>query len=228
MVWPSDPVSQAEFEGITGWWLFVESANFFISILLWTVGDTVIINLWSGTFAPAQTGYLGTITKVLGPITYIVETGMGHFWKRHADQIKSWIAPVPRDRPLAISEDVSDTDTPLIPENHAPLDSETPATIEPSESYYYRVWWENFWGDQNARSWAGWSFTIVCWGIRSSVPITGMPTTRSISLTFGTVFPSIYDNFYVICSWFFVYLTFKEGGMWYIPISCHLIVFRPF
>ena len=32
--------------------------------------------------------------EVLGPVTYIVETDDGHRWKRHADQIKSWIESV--------------------------------------------------------------------------------------------------------------------------------------
>ena len=38
----------------------------------------------------------GTIAEVLGPVTYIIETDEGQRWKRHADQIKSWIAPTLR------------------------------------------------------------------------------------------------------------------------------------
>ena len=34
-----------------------------------------------------------TISKVLGPVTYIIETTDGQQWTRHADQKKSWIAP---------------------------------------------------------------------------------------------------------------------------------------
>ena len=35
----------------------------------------------------------GTITEVLGPVTYLVDKDEGHWWKRHGDQIKG---PIPR------------------------------------------------------------------------------------------------------------------------------------
>ena len=37
-----------------------------------------------------------TIVKVLGPVTYLVETDHCQKWKRHADQIKDWLLPAPR------------------------------------------------------------------------------------------------------------------------------------
>ena len=37
--------------------------------------------------------------ETLGPVTYVVETDEGQRWKRHADQIKSRIAPSPVVRP---------------------------------------------------------------------------------------------------------------------------------
>ena len=40
-----------------------------------------------------------TIVEVLGPVTYLVEVDGGHQWKRHADQIKDWLAPALQVRP---------------------------------------------------------------------------------------------------------------------------------
>ena len=56
----------------------------------WKAGDKVMVrNLRRGpTWVP------GIVAEVLGPITYLVDTDEGQRWKRHADQIKSWISPI--------------------------------------------------------------------------------------------------------------------------------------
>ena len=46
------------------------------------------------SWRPGPDWIAGTVKEVLGPVTYIVETDDGHRWKRHADQIKSWIESV--------------------------------------------------------------------------------------------------------------------------------------
>ena len=40
-----------------------------------------------------------TVIEVLGPVTYLVETDHGQKWKRHTDQIKDWLSPVPQVTP---------------------------------------------------------------------------------------------------------------------------------
>jgi transposase InsO family protein len=59
----------------------------------WIAGDRVMVrNHREGPdWLPA------TVTEVLGPVTYLVETDRGHRWKRHADQIKDWLSPAPRE-----------------------------------------------------------------------------------------------------------------------------------
>ena len=53
-----------------------------------------------------------TVTEVLGPVTYLVETDSGQRWKRHADQIKDWLLPAPREtQETETSNSDVDTDT---------------------------------------------------------------------------------------------------------------------
>ena len=40
-----------------------------------------------------------TVIEVIGPVTYLVETDRGQKWKRHTDQIKDWLSPVPQVAP---------------------------------------------------------------------------------------------------------------------------------
>lgn len=93
----------------------------------WSVGDRVLAR----NHRPGPDWIPSTVVEVLGPVTYTVETDEGHRWKRHADQIKSWISP-PResDRPQAEPESTSDTDLDPLPEDSTPMDSETPETAE--------------------------------------------------------------------------------------------------
>ena len=58
----------------------------------WIAGDRVMVrNHREGPdWIPA------TVMEVIGPVTYLVETDHGQRWKRHADQIKDWLSPVPR------------------------------------------------------------------------------------------------------------------------------------
>ena len=56
----------------------------------------------------------GIVAEVLGPITYLVDTDEGQCWKRHADQIKSWIPPIRLQAEPEVSED---TDVNLSPDN---------------------------------------------------------------------------------------------------------------
>ncbi len=74
----------------------------------------------------------GIIAEVLGPVTYVIETDEGQRWKRHADQIKNWIAPAPQAE-LAPAAENADDDTPPLPQDprvgHCPVESGTP--VEP-------------------------------------------------------------------------------------------------
>jgi len=63
----------------------------------WTVGERVMAR----NLQPGPDWIPGTIAEVLGPVTYIIETDEGQRWKRHTDQIKSWIAPTPRGERVA-------------------------------------------------------------------------------------------------------------------------------
>ena len=73
----------------------------------------------------------GTITEVLGPVTYLVDTDEGHRWKRHGDQIKGWIAPTPRADLSARPDESEDTDTPPFPEDP---NGEPPQITESSQA----------------------------------------------------------------------------------------------
>ena len=56
----------------------------------WTVGDKVMVL----DFRQGRSWSPAVITRVLGPVTYLVETQEGLRWKRHADQLKSLAQPV--------------------------------------------------------------------------------------------------------------------------------------
>ena len=76
----------------------------------------------------------GTIIAVLGPVTYTVETDEGQRWKRHADQIKSWIPPTSREPPLDIPVDISTSEDTILPEPEPPAETGTAelGTAEPT------------------------------------------------------------------------------------------------
>ncbi len=79
----------------------------------------------------------GTITEVLEPVTYMYIVDQGQRWKRRADQIESWIAPLPRADLSAESEVAGDFDTPPLPEgpDSEPFPvSETPQLVVTAES----------------------------------------------------------------------------------------------
>ena len=76
----------------------------------WTVGERVMAR----NLRPGPDWIPGTIAEVLGPVTYIIETDEGQRWKRHADQIKSWIAPTPSVEQTAAPGDI---DVPPFPED---------------------------------------------------------------------------------------------------------------
>ena len=56
----------------------------------WTEGDTVMVL----DFRHGRSWTAAVISKVLGPVTYLVETVDGCKWKRHTDQIKSLQKPL--------------------------------------------------------------------------------------------------------------------------------------
>ena len=68
----------------------------------WIIGDRVMAcNLHLGPdWVPS------TIVEVLRPVTYVVETEAGQRWKRHADQLKDWLHPVPTSASESASEDI--------------------------------------------------------------------------------------------------------------------------
>lgn len=55
----------------------------------WTEGDNVMVR----DFRQARSWTAAVIFRVLGPVTYLVETTDGLKWKRHTDQIKSVLKP---------------------------------------------------------------------------------------------------------------------------------------
>ncbi len=70
----------------------------------WSVEDKVMVL----DFLLGRSWTAAVVTRVLGPVTYLVETSEGLKWKRHADQIKGLAEPaVPTEsseEPEAISE----------------------------------------------------------------------------------------------------------------------------
>ena len=66
----------------------------------------------------------GVIVEVLGPVTYLIETEEGLRWKRHTDQLKSWITPAPEMRPVL---------EPRTVENPVSEPSEQPSSDEEDE-----------------------------------------------------------------------------------------------
>ena len=51
-------------------------------------------------YRPGPDWVPAVVVEVLGPVTYIVETDQGQHWKRHADQLKSWMRrPVTESNP---------------------------------------------------------------------------------------------------------------------------------
>ena len=57
----------------------------------WRLGDRILAR----NFRAGSEWIPGTIVEVLGSVTYLVEVDAGHQWKRHADQIKDWLALAP-------------------------------------------------------------------------------------------------------------------------------------
>ena len=76
----------------------------------------------------------GIVTEVLGPVTYLVDTDGGQGWKRHADQLKSWIVPVPEVDLSAEPEGAGDSDTAPFPEDLNSESSSGPETHSPPRS----------------------------------------------------------------------------------------------
>ena len=79
-----------------------------------------------------------TIVEVLGPVTYLVDTDQGQRWKRHADQLKTWLPPLSAPSPEVDAEpDLSSDLSPDLPEDppnkSAPSES-TEESSNPSES----------------------------------------------------------------------------------------------
>ena len=98
----------------------------------WIVGDRVMArNLRQGPdWLPC------TVVEVLGPVTYLVETEDGQRWKRHADQLKTWLPFLPTARsepvsdsvPQQIAEDFSSepTEDSSETETHTPAEESSP------------------------------------------------------------------------------------------------------
>ena len=101
----------------------------------WNVGACVMVFSWR----PGPDWIAGTVKEVLGPVTYIVETDDGHRWKRHADQIKSWIESVSPGVPSSaesaeVLPSVPATSADLLPEGIGDHTSEAfESNVAPSE-----------------------------------------------------------------------------------------------
>ena len=92
----------------------------------WAEGDSVLVL----DFRQGHSWTSAIISRVLGPVTYLVETVDGLKWKRHTDQIKSLlkplIAPGSSDDSTDVSPDPAVTTPPAPPnESDVPHD-ETP------------------------------------------------------------------------------------------------------
>ena len=57
----------------------------------WIVGDRAMAR----NLRPGADWVPCTIVEVLGPFTYLVDTDQGQRWKRHADQLKTWLPAPP-------------------------------------------------------------------------------------------------------------------------------------
>ena len=77
--------------------------------------------------------------EVLGPVTYMVDTDQGQRWKRHADQLKTWLPSLPASSPEADveppqhAEDLSQ-DLPEEPPNETDTPASTEECSTPSKS----------------------------------------------------------------------------------------------
>ena len=86
------------------------------------VGDRVLVR----DFRSSDKWIPAVVVEELGPVTFIVETDEGQRWKRHLDQIKSWITRTVHTSPPETGvEDADDlaesqTDTPAV---ETPLDN---------------------------------------------------------------------------------------------------------
>ena len=95
----------------------------------WIVGDRVLAR----NLRPGPDWVPSKIVEVLGPVTYTIETDGGQRWKRHADQIKDWLASTPRGSPGTELENSSDPVAPLTSEDLAiehPMDPDTSGPTE--------------------------------------------------------------------------------------------------
>ena len=63
----------------------------------WIVGDRAMAR----NLRPGADWVPCTIVEVLGPVTYLVDTDHGQRWKRHADQLKTWLPAPPASSPEA-------------------------------------------------------------------------------------------------------------------------------
>ena len=70
----------------------------------------------------------GTVVEVLGPVTYMVKTDEGHLWKRHADQLKSWVEPLP------VTDSDPTLDIEVLPEPADPSPLPDPDAVSTSSS----------------------------------------------------------------------------------------------
>ena len=93
----------------------------------WSAGDRVMAR----NLRPGPDWIPGTIVEVLGPVTYTVETDEGHRWKRHAEQIKSWVPSTSRELPLDSPVDTPTPEDIILPEPAPPAE---PGTAEPSSA----------------------------------------------------------------------------------------------
>lgn len=72
-----------------------------------------------------------TIVEVLGLVTYIVEMEDGQCWKRHPDQLKSWLSSLPTARSEPGSDSVSQQMAEDFPTEPTELTEESSVTETP-------------------------------------------------------------------------------------------------
>ena len=100
----------------------------------WIVGDRAMAR----NLRPGADWVPCTIVEVLGPVTYLVDTDQGQRWKRHADQLKTWLPPLSApslevDVEPDLSSDLS-SDLPEDPPNESAPPESTEESSTPSES----------------------------------------------------------------------------------------------
>ena len=53
------------------------------------VNSKLDIRLWLGTFDRDHSGFLEPTVQQQGPVSFLVDVGQGHIWRRHIDHIRS-------------------------------------------------------------------------------------------------------------------------------------------